>query len=91
MRRNFAQAIKVAKVDPKKEYTKLFELFYSKDERDGKSLADLISRLEIAYSYYPTFCERSVCLTDRIVWWRVPHPSLSDTQRRHENVCLPHS
>lgn len=43
MRRNFAQAIKSAKVDPKKEYSKLFELFYGKDERDGKSLADLIS------------------------------------------------
>ena len=30
MRRNFAQAIKSAKVDPKKEYSKLFELFYGK-------------------------------------------------------------
>ncbi len=43
MRRNFAQALKTAKVNPKKEYTRLFELFYGKDEQDGKSLADLIS------------------------------------------------
>lgn len=43
MRRTFAQALNSAKVNPKKEYSKLFELFYGKDERDGKSLADLIS------------------------------------------------
>ena len=43
MRRTFAQALNSAKVNPKKEYSKLFDLFYGKDERDGKSLADLIS------------------------------------------------
>ena len=43
MRKNFAQALKTPKLDPKKEYSKLFELFYGKDERDGKSLADLVS------------------------------------------------
>ncbi len=43
MRRTFAQVLNSAKVNPKKEYSKLFDLFYGKDERDGKSLADLIS------------------------------------------------
>ncbi len=43
MRRTFAQALNSAKVNPKKEYSKLFDLFYGKDKRDGKSLADLIS------------------------------------------------
>lgn len=43
MRRTFAQALNSAKVNPKKEYSKLFDLFYGKDDRDGKSLADLIS------------------------------------------------
>ena len=43
MRRTFSQVLNTAKVNPKKEYTKLFELFYGKDDRDGKSLADLIS------------------------------------------------
>lgn len=43
MRRNFAQVLKEGKVDLKKEYSKLYDLFYGKDPRDGKSLADLIS------------------------------------------------
>lgn len=43
MRRNFAQVLKAGKVDLKKEYSKLYVLFYGKDDRDGKSLADLIS------------------------------------------------
>ena len=43
MRRNFAQILKSAKIDIKKEYSKLYSLFYDKDDRDGKSLADLIS------------------------------------------------
>lgn len=43
MRRNFAQVLKTGKVDLKKEYSKLYVLFYGKDDRDGKSLADLIS------------------------------------------------
>lgn len=43
MRRNFAQVLKAGKVDLKKEYSKLYVLFYGKDDRDGESLADLIS------------------------------------------------
>ena len=43
MRRNFAQVLKEGKVDLKREYSKLFNLFYGKDHRDGKSLADLVS------------------------------------------------
>lgn len=43
MRRTFAQALNSAKVNTKKEYSKLYNLFYGKDERDEKSLADLIS------------------------------------------------
>lgn len=43
MRRNFAQVLKAGKIDLKKEYSKLYALFYGKDDRDDKSLADLIS------------------------------------------------
>ena len=43
MRRNFAQVLKAGKIDLKKEYSKLYALFYGKDNRDNKSLADLIS------------------------------------------------
>lgn len=43
MRRNFAQALKSGKIDIQKEYTKLFNLFYIEDDRDGNSIADLIS------------------------------------------------
>ena len=43
MRLNFAQALKSGRLDIKKEYSKLYNLFYGKDERDKKSLADLIS------------------------------------------------
>lgn len=43
MRRNFAQVLKVGKVDLKKEYSKLYNLFYEKDDRDERSLAELIS------------------------------------------------
>ena len=57
MRRNFAQALKSGKIDPQKEYSKLFDLFYKKDERDGKSLADLIS------FNFNEFAFRGTCLT----------------------------
>ena len=43
MRRNFADVLKSGKVDIKKEYSKLYELFYGKDSRDNRSLAELIS------------------------------------------------
>lgn len=42
-RRTFAQVLKTGKIDLKKEYSKLYNLFYSRDHRDDKSLADLIS------------------------------------------------
>ena len=34
MRKNFAQVMREGKVDIKKEYTKLFSLFYDKDKKD---------------------------------------------------------
>lgn len=43
MRRNFADVLKNGKIDIKKEYSKLYELFYGKDSRDDHSLAELIS------------------------------------------------
>lgn len=43
MRRNFAQVLKAGKVDLRREYSKLYSLFYGTDDRDDKSLADLIS------------------------------------------------
>lgn len=55
MRRNFAQVLKTGKVDPKKEYSKLYALFYRKDDRDNKSLADLIS-MNIESFYFRGTC-----------------------------------
>lgn len=43
MRCNFAEVLKRAKIDIRKEYSKLYDLFYGKDKRDKHSLADLIS------------------------------------------------
>ncbi len=43
MRRNFAQVLREGKIDLKNEYTKLYDLFYGKDSRDGKSVADFVS------------------------------------------------
>lgn len=57
MRRNFAQVLRAGKVDPQKEYSKLYSLFYNKDSRDGKSLADLISM------NFEGFYFRGTCLT----------------------------
>mgnify|MGYP007083700108 FL=1 len=57
VRRNFAQVLRAGKVDPQKEYSKLYSLFYNKDSRDGKSLADLISM------NFKGFDFRGTCLT----------------------------
>lgn len=43
MRKTFARVIKSSEVNLKREYSKLYELFYGKDAQDGQSLADLIS------------------------------------------------
>ena len=43
MRKNFADVLKSANIDIKREYSKLYGLFYGKDKRDNHSLADLIS------------------------------------------------
>lgn len=56
MRRNFAQVLKTGKIDLKKEYSKLYNLFYGKDSRDDKSLADLIS------INFTSFWFRGTCL-----------------------------
>ena len=56
MRRNFADVLKSGKVDIKKEYSKLYDLFYGKNQRDGRSLADLIS------SNFNTIHFRGTCL-----------------------------
>lgn len=56
MRRNFAQVLKSGKVDIKREYSKLYNLFYGEDIRDGESLADLISK------NFECFYFRGTCL-----------------------------
>lgn len=43
MRRSFAEVLKNGKIDIKKEYSKLYALFYGEDDRDNRSIADLIS------------------------------------------------
>lgn len=43
MRRNFAEVLKSGKIDLKKEYSKLFMLFYEDTGKAGVSLADYIS------------------------------------------------
>lgn len=57
MRRNFAQVLKSGKIDLKNEYTKFYDLFYGKDSRDNKSIADIISNNFIEYQF------RGTCLT----------------------------
>lgn len=56
MRRNFAQVLKSAKIDIKREYSRLYSLFYDEDDRDGNSLADLIS------ANFKSFNFRGTCL-----------------------------
>lgn len=57
MRRNFAQVMREGKVDIKKEYAKLFSLFYDKDKKDGSSIADIVS------NNFTSFYFRGTCLT----------------------------
>lgn len=57
MRRSFAQVLKEGHFDLKKEYTKLYSLFYGSDERDRNSLYDFISNSFIEYSF------RGTCLS----------------------------
>jgi len=57
MRRNFAQVLKAGKIDLKKEYTKFYHLFYRKDDRDHKSIAEIISENFIDFHF------RGTCLT----------------------------
>lgn len=56
MRKNFAQTLKEGKVDIKKEYSNMYELFYGK-QKDGKSMYDCIS-----YNFLNIFF-RGTCLT----------------------------
>ncbi len=57
MRRNFAQVLKAGKVDPKAEYEKLLDLFYSRDTQDGKSTEDCASATFLSFPF------RGTCLT----------------------------
>lgn len=57
MRRNFAQVLREGKIDIKNEYSKIYDLFYTKDLRDGKSISDIISQSFLDYFF------RGTCLT----------------------------
>lgn len=57
MRRNFAQVLKENKIDLKNEYSKLYKLFYGKDGRDDRSIADIVSSSFINYPF------RGTCLS----------------------------
>lgn len=54
MRRNFAQVLKEGKIDLKNEYSKFFKIFYGKDSRDDKSIADMVSENFIYYHFRGT-------------------------------------
>lgn len=56
MRRNFAQTLKAGKIEIKKEYSNMYELFYGK-QKDGKSMHDCIS------NNFLNFFLRGTCLT----------------------------
>lgn len=43
MRRSFAQVLREGRIDLQNEYTKLYHIFYDKSDRDGRSIADLVS------------------------------------------------
>ncbi len=60
MRRNFAQVLKEGKIDLKNEYSKLYDLFYGKDRRDEKSVADIVS--SNVHSIY--FCQTCLSLEE---------------------------
>lgn len=57
MRKTFAQVLKAGKIDLKNEYTKFYDLFYGKDSRDDKSMADIVSNNFLKYHF------RGTCLT----------------------------
>lgn len=57
MRRNFAQVLKEGKIDIKNEYSKLYNIFYGKDGRDDRSIADIVSNNFLYYHF------RGTCLT----------------------------
>ncbi len=57
MRKNFSQVLKEGKVDIENEYNKLYELFYGKDNRDNKSIAEIVSNHFLDYHF------RGTCLS----------------------------
>lgn len=57
MRRNFAQVLKEGKIDLKNEYSKFYKIFYGKDSRDDRSIADMVSDNFINYHF------RGTCLS----------------------------
>ena len=57
MRRNFAQVLKEGKIDLKNEYSKFYLMFYGKDSRDDRSIADMVS------SNFSSYHFRGTCLT----------------------------
>ena len=57
MRRNYAQVLKEGKVDIENEYNKLYELYYGKDNRDNKSIAEIVSNHFLDYPF------RGTCLS----------------------------
>lgn len=57
MRRNFAQVLKEGKINLKNEYSKFYKIFYGKDNRDDRSIADMVSDNFIHYHF------RGTCLT----------------------------
>jgi len=63
VRRNFAQVLREGKIDLKNEYSKLYDIFYRRSRRDGKSIADLVSEHFTDYEF------RGTCLTlDEFEW-----------------------
>lgn len=57
MRRNFAQVLREGKIDINNEYSKLYSMFYEKDRKDGKSIAEIVS-----YNF-DEFYFRGTCLS----------------------------
>lgn len=57
MRRNFAQVLREGKINIQNEYSKLYTLFYGKNDKDGKSIADIISMNFLSVNF------RGTCLT----------------------------
>lgn len=57
MRRNFAQVLREGKIDLNNEYSKLYDIFYGRSRRDGKSIADIVSANFTDYNF------RGTCLS----------------------------